>query len=242
MSAWWTNKREGEAATGTHDSPRRTDDAFFPVTVGGPVVVSLFTADDSLVDSLVTIVDAVDGARLKLTIIGGQSWNNPELSLSLLIADGLAAKRVRAVSYEWDNTSHGSLWVELESRFRLADERRRARVDVQLPAVLAVPDDGEHTKQLRAQIVNLSAGGARVIFDHDEATFAMRSSIFLRFCVDDELPLLVLGRIVEARRQTEHQTVLRLEFMSVTASRLARLEEYVESLLQKDLVESLINE
>jgi c-di-GMP-binding flagellar brake protein YcgR len=115
-------------------------------------------------------------------------------------------------------------------------------VDVQLPAVLAVPEDGEHTKQLRARIVNLSAGGARVVFAHDEATFALRSSIFLRFVVDDELPLLVLGRIVEAKRQNDIETVLRLEFMSMDDERRSRLDAYVQSLLHQELVERLVSE
>ena len=204
---------------------------YFPAVAGSPIVLTLHDDHDRVIDSIVGLVDRVRQPTVWVSVFGAYHEHSDVVSVSLLIMDGKTPRRVRCAAHAWLSWDEPALIeLTLEGDTRWQNNRATPRADTSIHAVVAVAGEGDATRELPAQIDDLSASGARLSFAHDDATFAIRSNIFLRFAIGDELPLLVLCKIVGAERISDDRTMLRLAFLSLDDYRYHRLARFVSQL------------
>lgn len=206
---------------------------FLPLTVGEPIIVTLHDADDTMLESAVGVVDSFEAPMVALRVPGGLRWNVKKRTVAVLVADARAARRVHAervtiVEHE-DEVEDSVVTLHFPTDTRWRDERENARADVDLPAVVALRQNGDN-RELDARISNLGAGGCLLEVDAATARFAADSQLFLRFSIDDATPFLVLCEVVSCDVTGEHEAKVRLSFPALEDHRRNVLHHFVEQM------------
>jgi hypothetical protein len=220
----------------THDNTTPETDRwpfsnFLPLTIGEPIIVTLHDADDTMLESAVGVVESFEAPEVVLRVPGGVRWKVENRTVAVLVADARSARRVHAEAVSIvppENEDEDSVvTLHFPADTRWIDERQNERTSVDLPAVVALRENGDN-RELEVRISNLGAGGCLLEADAATARFAVESQLFLRFSIDDATPFLVLCEVLSCEVLGEHEALVRLAFPALEDQRRNVLQHFVD--------------
>lgn len=118
------------------------------------------------------------------------------------------------------------IWVDLPAQLEVIQRRRHQRVDVQLEAGVQVDPEAE---PVTVQVVNISVGGLAFVA---ETPYQPGQMVILHLRVQALGPAEIAARVVRSSGADQARWLIGVAFDPMNPAQVARIEQYVSSLLE----------